>query len=320
MVTAAGNMALLWVLFGASMYFALYTSFWLSGAYGLIWGIAVFVIWLSLTVYFHFSRYRRIFDESRDLVEGSRDDWILLVTILAAGFATGAALQNVSTINSQTVSYSRCITPGNLNVTSPNCTQIRTVSDVQGPFTYFGQVGVLIVVLAAIGALTFGIFYVLLRTRIARRVEADKTVIDKEPEVTPVQTSRDTILEQIDRVDDGFSQRKWGPMAYFWIVVLAVLGSLIYVTELTYQDLGGRFAIAAAGIAVVLSIGQMMLDEIGSWIATANYQRLRYGKEDLLLYALVLMKTDHPGIRLRDAQQLNPKLFEPERLVENLYR
>jgi len=149
---------------------------------------------------------------------------------------------------------------------------------------------------------------------------ANSDAVPQKSEGASSRTHGDNIVELIDRVDAKFSARKWGPMAYVWIFVLAVLGGLIYVTELTYQDLGGRFAIAAAGIAVVLSIGQMMLDQIGSWIATANYQRLSRGKEDLLLYALILMKTEHPGIRLRDAQQLNPNMFEPRALIESLYK
>jgi len=149
---------------------------------------------------------------------------------------------------------------------------------------------------------------------------ANSDPVPQKPEGASSRADGNNILELIERVDDKFSQRKWPPMAYFWIFVLAVLGSLIYVTELTYQDLGGRFAIAAAGIAVVLSVGQMMLGEIGSWIATANYRRLRRGKEDLLLYALILMKIDHPGISLRAVHELNPKLFEPRALIESLYK
>ncbi len=144
--------------------------------------------------------------------------------------------------------------------------------------------------------------------------------MSKEAERASAQSSADSILERIDRVDVKFSEFRWGPTASLLLGVIILLVIAIYVTELTYQDLGARFAIAAAGIAVVLSMTQLMVDQIGSWIAAANYRRLRLRKRDPILYALILMKTDHPRIRLRDAQQLNPKLFEPERLVENLYR
>jgi len=127
------------------------------------------------------------------------------------------------------------------------------------------------------------------------------------------------VLELIDKVDANYSLRNWGPMAYLWLGLIVVLGILIYLTELTYQDLGGRFAIAAAGIAVVLSIGQFMLDDIRSGIAGSNYRKLLAGEEDPVLYALVLMKTDHPKIKLREIYRVNHTLFQPEKLVESLY-
>ena len=109
-------------------------------------------------------------------------------------------------------------------------------------------------------------------------------------------------------------------VGYIWIAVRVVVLVAVDVTELTYQDLGTRFAVAAAGIAVFLSMGQLILDRVDSWIAGTNYRRLLVGQDDPLLYALILMKTDHPSIPLRTVQGLNPKLFEPQALTESLYK
>jgi hypothetical protein len=139
------------------------------------------------------------------------------------------------------------------------------------------------------------------------------------PENEDPTSDDDKVLELIDKVDANFSQRRWGLHAYMWIGLLLLVMFVVYATELTYQDLGARFAVAAAGIAIILSMGQLILDGLDSWIAGTNYRRLLVGQEDPILYALVLMKTAHPRIKLRDVYRVTRTLFEPEKLVESLY-
>ncbi len=143
--------------------------------------------------------------------------------------------------------------------------------------------------------------------------------LTEESKAPSSQPSGDNVVELIERVDCNFSQWRWSTL-YVWLMPVILLLVAIPIAELSYQDLGARFAIAAAGIAVILSMTQIMLGQFGSWIATANYRRLLRGEEDLLLYALILMKAAHPRIRLRDARKLNRELFEPRSLVEKLYR
>jgi hypothetical protein len=133
------------------------------------------------------------------------------------------------------------------------------------------------------------------------------------------QARGDNVVELIAKVDDEFSQRK-PSMLYTWLTILIVLGIVIFFTELSYQDLGLRFAVAASGLAVVLSIAQLILDRVEYWIADANYGAIRHGRQDLLLYALVAMKARQPTVRLQDVYHRDQSLFEPRALVERLYR
>jgi len=168
MIIAAGRMALVFVVWAVIVVGSVFLSIWL-----VLQGV---MIYESLLVFFFltvvsgtvgFVVYSNLFKKSKGLSHGSQNEWILLITILAAAFATGAAFQSVSTINAQTVSNSTCAKPAGLNVTSPNCIQIETTTQTQGPFTYLGQIGVWMVVLASIGALVFGILYLVLRLGLA---------------------------------------------------------------------------------------------------------------------------------------------------------
>jgi hypothetical protein len=163
LVIASGKMALIWVAWGAGVVVSLYTFIWLAIAGYVLWGVAIFFAWFILSAVIAHRKFSHIFDKSRGLGKGKSEDWILLFTVLAAGFATGAAFQNVSTIGSETISRSSCISPSTVNVTSPNCAQVQTITLAQGPFLYLGQLGVWIVTLAALGALVFGMIYTLLR-------------------------------------------------------------------------------------------------------------------------------------------------------------
>lgn len=168
MVIAAGRMALVFVVFGAIVFGSIFLSIWLGSQGVMVYeALLVFFVLTLASGAVAFLIYLNMFRKSKRLSHGSKNEWVLLVTILGVAFATGAAFQSVSTINAQTISNSVCVKPAGLNVTSPNCVQIQTTTQIQGPFTYFGTLGVLMVVLASIGALVFGIIYFVLRLGIS---------------------------------------------------------------------------------------------------------------------------------------------------------
>jgi hypothetical protein len=163
MVTAAGKMALVWIAWGAGVVLAFYAFIWLALANYVLEGLLVLIPWILLSGLLAHHKFSQLFDKSQGLPKGKSEDWILLVTVLAAAFATGAALQNVSTIGSEMISRSSCVSPTSVNVTSTNCTQIQTITQAQGPFLYMGQIGVCTVTLGALGALIFGAIYAVIR-------------------------------------------------------------------------------------------------------------------------------------------------------------
>ncbi len=159
-VTAAGKIALLWVGFSSSLILLLYWIIWSISANDVPAGVAVFSLGVALSVSITTVKFFHMFKKSKGLAPGRQDEWIFIVTVLAAAFAIGGAFQSVSNIGSQAISTSSCVSPK--NVTIANCTQIQTTTLTQGPLLYFGQLGVWIVVLAGIGALAFGILYIVL--------------------------------------------------------------------------------------------------------------------------------------------------------------
>jgi hypothetical protein len=175
MVIAAGRMALVLVIF-ASILIGLYYLSFRTGLTGLLF-YDVLLISLVVVVIGGRRCYRVIrdmFQKSRGLSHGGPSDWLQLVTILAAPFGIGGAFQSVSTIDAETVSSSACSKPTGLNFTSPNCLEVQTLTQTRGPFTDLGLLGAWLVVLGAIGAVAFGVFYLLLRLRPVAINESEK--------------------------------------------------------------------------------------------------------------------------------------------------
>jgi len=166
-VIAAGRMALVLVIFAAILVGLYYQSF-RTGLTGLLF-YEVLLILLPVVIIGGRTCYRVIrdmFQKSKGLSDGGQSDWLQLVTILAAAFGIGGAFQSVSTIDAETVSISVCAKPAGLNFTSPNCLEVQTLTQTHGPFTGLGLLGVWLVVLGAVGAVAFGVFYLLLRLKL----------------------------------------------------------------------------------------------------------------------------------------------------------
>lgn len=161
-VIAAGKMALMWSLWGATLVAAVYIIVWLAVAgYGL-WALLGFAVWTVASGLFVANRFFTKLAQAKKLTGGGRNDWILVLTFLAVAFAMGAAFQTVSTINSQTVSLTSCASPPKTNVTSPNCVQVQTIAQVEGPFLYYSQLGLSAVGLGVFAAFVFGVTYLAL--------------------------------------------------------------------------------------------------------------------------------------------------------------
>ncbi len=175
MVIGAGKMALVLVIF-ASLLIGLYYVSFRTGLTGWLF-YEVLLLLLPYVIIGGRTCYRAIRDmflKSKGLSHGSQSDWLQLVTILAAPFGIGGAFQSVSTIDAETVSNSSCAKPTGLNFTSPNCLEVQTLTQTRGPFTELGLLGVWLVVLGAVGAVAFGVFYLLLRLRPAPFNESEK--------------------------------------------------------------------------------------------------------------------------------------------------
>jgi hypothetical protein len=161
-VVAAGKMAIMWSIWGATLVAAVYIIVWLAVAgYGL-WALVGFAVWTIASGLFVFNKFFSKLAQAKKLTPGGRNDWILVLTFLAFAFAMGAAFQTVSTINSQTVSLTSCVSPPKTNVTSPNCIQVQTIAHVEGPFLYYSQLGLSAVGLGVFAAFVFGITYLAL--------------------------------------------------------------------------------------------------------------------------------------------------------------
>jgi len=139
------------------------------------------------------------------------------------------------------------------------------------------------------------------------------------PRAAPSETG-ENIAELIARVDKEFSQRKL-PTARPWAYAVVAVFVLTEVGVLVLTDLSVRIAIIVGGAAVLIPLMQIILDHYDSWVTYDNYQRLLKGeKENLLLYALVLMKTAAPDFRLAEAYELNRSLFDPPALTASIYK
>ena len=161
-VVAAGKMALMWSVWGATLVAAVYVIVWLTIAgYGL-WPLAGFAFWTVGSGLLVANRFFTKLAHAKKLTPGGRNDWILVLTFLAFVFAMGAAFQTVSTINAQTVSLTSCVSPPKTNVTSPNCIQVQTIAHVEGPFLYYSQLGLSTVGLGVFAAFVFIITYLAL--------------------------------------------------------------------------------------------------------------------------------------------------------------
>jgi hypothetical protein len=175
MVIAAGRMTLVLVIF-ASILIGLYYQSFRTGLTGLLFYEVLFISLVGVIIGGRtcYRVIRDMFQKSKGLGHGSQSDWLQLVTILAAAFGIGGALQSVSTIDAETISISVCAKPAGLNFTSPNCLEVQTLTQTRGPFTGLGLLGVWLVVLGAVGAVAFGVFYLLLRLRLVTFNESDK--------------------------------------------------------------------------------------------------------------------------------------------------
>lgn len=149
--------------------------------------------------------------------------------------------------------------------------------------------------------------------------ENQQTVMSAPQSSGPVQAPANAIDDLIERVDREFSQWK-SPTLYAWLLPVILLFIVSFVVSQIYLDLVVRISITAAVIALILALTQILLDQFSSWIANANYRKIGRGQQDPLLYALILMKTAQPGIKLHDAQRMNPALFEREALIAKLYQ
>ena len=140
-----------------------------------------------------------------------------------------------------------------------------------------------------------------------------------DPRAAPSATG-ENIAELIARVDKEFSQRKL-PTARPWAYAVVGVFGLIEAGVLVLTDLSVRIAIIVGGAAVLIPLVQIILDHYDSWVTHDNYQRLLKGeKENLLLYALVLMKTAAPDLRLAEAYELNRGFFDPLALTASVYK
>ena|SRR2546425_8758451 len=127
------------------------------------------------------------------------------------------------------------------------------------------------------------------------------------------------IPDLIDRVDREFRQWRRFSNLWIWITAAFLVTFLGFIGIESYSDRAVRIAITAAIIAVLLGMVQIILDQWVTWIADANYRKIKGVEQDPLLFSLVLMKTRQPTINLSDAQRLNHKLFEADALIAMLY-
>jgi len=131
--------------------------------------------------------------------------------------------------------------------------------------------------------------------------------------------SVNNIPELVDQVDREFRQWRRFSTLWIWIIAAFLVTSLGFIGIESYSDRAVRIAITAAIIAVLLGMVQIILDQWITWIADANYSKMKGVEQDPLLFSLVLMKTHQPTIKLSDALRLNPKLFEANILIARLY-
>jgi len=163
-VKVAGEIGLLMASLASALAIDIYVSLWLVDRDYPFIGVIVFVVWFSALVAVGYVKFLAMFPKNKDLTAGKLDEWVLVVAVLGAVFATGSAFQSVSSIGSGTLSDSNCSSPAGVNVTSINCQTVHTVTRVApGPFWYFSHLGIWTVVIASIGLLTFGMVYVLIR-------------------------------------------------------------------------------------------------------------------------------------------------------------
>jgi hypothetical protein len=110
---------------------------------------------LSLLVYFGFR------PKLTGLTLGKKKDWERLAGILTLTFTVIGAMVAIEAFFGQTVTQSSCINPSNVNVTSPNCKTIQTVSVSQstqlGPWVTLALI-VLLLIIIVFGVWT-GILY-----------------------------------------------------------------------------------------------------------------------------------------------------------------
>jgi hypothetical protein len=127
------------------------------------------------------------------------------------------------------------------------------------------------------------------------------------------------ILDRIEEIDAKFSSIR-STSLYLWFFVTLLVLLLGFVGIEVIQDLGIRIGIGVGVVAAVMAMLQEMSDNYEDWIVGANYRRIREGeRDDLILLALIVMKTARPGAKLGDACKLNPELFKPHTLVARLY-
>ncbi len=99
----------------------------------------------------------------KPLRKDDREDWNFIISIFVAVFTIGGGLVAFSVVNSQLTTHSSCFLPKGVNITSPNCQTIETVTlPNSGAFAFYRALGNLIVVAGLIGIWVFSIFFALL--------------------------------------------------------------------------------------------------------------------------------------------------------------
>ena|SRR2546426_1618282 len=93
----------------------------------------------------------------KNLPLGSAETWFFTITFFFGIIALGVGLLSLSTFGAQTISTSRCISPVNTNVSSPNCIKIESVSQAPsgGLYSGWGNAGAFTVILGAVGLPSF---------------------------------------------------------------------------------------------------------------------------------------------------------------------
>jgi len=140
--------------------FIIYLAGWF-----IIWGwpSSVVTAWIFILPFIGSVIMLRLWPNIKLLRKDDREDWNFILSIFVAIFTIGGGLVAFSAVNSQATTHSSCFLPKGVNVTSPNCQIIETVTlPNTGAFAFYGGLGNLIVVAGLVGIWVFAIFFALL--------------------------------------------------------------------------------------------------------------------------------------------------------------